>query len=44
MTPDRAWVLLKSGRRLDLLDPHPHAWTDEDMAAGLARTYRWWHR
>lgn len=41
MTPDRAWVLLKSGRRLDLLDPHPHAWTDEDMAAGLARTYRW---
>ncbi len=41
MKPKRAWVLLKSGRRLDLLDPHPHAWTDEDLATGLSRTYRW---
>ena len=41
MTNDRAWVLLKSGRRLDLLNPHPHSWTDEDLATGLARTYRW---
>ena len=41
MTEDRAWVLLKSGRRLDLLNPHPHAWTDCDIATGLARTYRW---
>ena len=41
MTEDRAWVLLKSGRRLDLLNPHPHAWTDDDIATGLARTYRW---
>lgn len=40
-TPDRAWVLLKSGKRLDLLDPHPMAWDDEDLATGLARTYRW---
>jgi len=24
--PDRAWVLLKSGKCLDLLDPHPHEW------------------
>ena len=39
--PDRAWVLLKSGKRLDLLDPHPMAWDDEDLATGLARTYRW---
>ena len=38
---DRAWVLLKSGKRLDLLDPHPMAWDDEDLATGLARTYRW---
>jgi len=38
---DRAWVLLKSGRRLDLLDPDPYGWTDEDLATGLARTYRW---
>lgn len=39
--PDHAWVLLKSGKRLDLLDPHPMAWDDEDLATGLARTYRW---
>ena len=38
---DRAWVLLKSGRRLDLLNPDPYGWTDEDLATGLARTYRW---
>jgi len=39
--PDRAWVLLKSGKRLDLLDPHPMAWDDADLATGLSRTYRW---
>jgi hypothetical protein len=37
----RAWVRLPSGRRLDLLDPTPLDWTDEDLALGLARTYRW---
>jgi uncharacterized protein len=37
----RAFVLLKSGRRLDPLDPDPQAWTDEDLAASLARTPRW---
>ncbi len=38
----RAYVLLRpSGRRLDLLDPQPDAWTDEDLAVGLSRTYRW---
>ena len=37
----RAWILLKSGRRLDLLDPRPDAWTDEDLAIGISRTYRW---
>src|SRR5271167_2927014 len=37
----RAFVLLKSRRRLDLLNPDPHAWTDDDLAAGLARTLRW---
>ena len=37
----RAWILLKSGHRLDLLDPQPDAWTDEDPAIGLSRTYRW---
>lgn len=41
MKPSRAWVLLKSGRRLDLLDPDPDAWTDRDLAIGLSRTYRW---
>lgn len=38
MRADRAWVRLGSGRRLDL---RPDAWTDEDLATGLARTYRW---
>jgi hypothetical protein len=37
----RAWVRLPSGRRLDLLAPTPFDWTDEDLALGLARTYRW---
>jgi hypothetical protein len=41
MTLHRAWMLLKSGGRLDLLDPKPDAWTDEDLAIGLSRTYRW---
>jgi uncharacterized protein len=39
--PQRAWVRLPSGRRLDLLSPTPFDWTDEDLAVGLARTYRW---
>ena len=37
----RAWVRLPSGRRLDLLAPTPFDWTDEDLALGLARTFRW---
>jgi hypothetical protein len=41
MTPARAWVLLGSGRRLDLTDPQPHDWQDRDLAVGLSRTYRW---
>lgn len=41
MPPVRAWVRLPSGHRLDLLDPTPFDWTDEDLALGLARTYRW---
>jgi hypothetical protein len=41
MRPERAFVLLGSGRRLDLLDPRPGAWTDKDLAVGLSRTYRW---
>jgi uncharacterized protein len=36
----RAFVLLKSRRRLDLINPDPHAWTDDDLAAGLSRTMR----
>lgn len=39
--PRRAWVLLKSGRRINLLDPVATDWEDEDLALGLARTYRW---
>ena len=30
-----------SGKRLDLLNPTPFDWEDEDLALGLARTYRW---
>ena len=41
MIPTRAWVRLISGRRINLLDPRPDAWTDSDLAIGLARTYRW---
>jgi uncharacterized protein len=41
MTIPRAWVRLPSGKRLDLLNPTPFDWEDEDLALGLARTYRW---
>ena len=41
MIANRAWVLLPSGRRLDLLNPDRQAWTDHDLAVGLSRTYRW---
>ena len=41
MITNRAWVLLPSGRRLDLLNPDPQAWTDHDLSVGLSRTYRW---
>jgi uncharacterized protein len=37
----RAWVRMPSGKRLDLLHPTPFDWDDEDLAIGLARTYRW---
>ncbi len=39
--PQRAWIRLPSGRRLDLLAPTPFDWTDADLATGLARTFRW---
>ncbi len=39
--PARAWVRLYSGKRLDLLNPTPFDWEDNDLAIGLARTYRW---
>ncbi|MBV1799811.1 HD family hydrolase [Siccirubricoccus sp. G192] len=38
---DRAWVRLPSGRRLDLISPTAFDWTDEDLAIGLSRTFRW---
>ena len=41
MKPDRAWVRLGSGKRLDLFDPQPDQWEDLDLAVGLSRTYRW---
>jgi len=41
MKPDRAWVRLGSGRRLDLLNPQPDQLEDRDIAVSLSRTYRW---
>lgn len=37
----RAWMRLPSGRRLDLISPDAYAWTDQDLAIRLARTFRW---
>ena len=41
MTDARAWVLLKSKRRFDLLNPTPFDWELSDLAEGEARTFRW---
>ncbi len=41
MKPDRAWIRLPSGRRLNLIDPQVDAWHDKDLAILLSRTYRW---
>ena len=41
MRPDRAWVRLSSGRRLDLINPQADQWDDRDLAVALSRTYRW---
>jgi hypothetical protein len=41
MKHDRAFVLFKSGGKINLLDPDPQAWTEDDLAMGLSRTYRW---
>lgn len=40
-THPRAQVLLPSGRIIDLAAPKRDSWTNEDLAVGLARTYRW---
>jgi 5'-deoxynucleotidase YfbR-like HD superfamily hydrolase len=37
----RAWQRMRSGRRLDLLDPSPLDVEIEDIAHGLARVARW---
>jgi len=31
MRPDRAWVLLGSGRRLNLVDPQPDDWAFAEL-------------
>ncbi len=36
-----AWMRLPSGRRVNLLDPAPDSWTDQDLAKRLARCARW---
>lgn len=40
-TSNRAWIRLPSGAHLNLLNPDPWAWTDEDLAKKISRTYRW---
>ena len=37
----RAWIRQPSGRRLDLINPNPNSWTDEDLSIGMSRTSRW---
>ena len=37
----RAFIRQGSGLCLNLLNPSPDAWTDEDLAIGLSRTFRW---
>ncbi len=32
MRPERAWVRLQSGQRLNLLEPDPTSWTHGDLA------------
>ena len=39
--PARAFVLFRSGGRLDLLNLRFDCWTDEDLAHSLARISRW---
>lgn len=42
MQPNRqAYIRQPSGLCLNLLDPTKDSWADEDLAIGLARTYRW---
>lgn len=41
MTQPRAWIRQPSGLHLDLLDPSPQGWSDQDLAIGLSRTFRW---
>lgn len=36
-----AWMRLPSGRRVDLANPDPYAWTDHDLSVRIARVYRW---
>jgi len=38
--PARAFMLFRSGGRLDLLNPRFDCWTDEDLAHNLARISR----
>ena len=37
----RPIVLLPSGNTIDLANPNPNSWSDDDLAIGLTRTYRW---
>ncbi|WP_371765539.1 phosphohydrolase [Massilia sp.] len=36
-----AWMRLPSGQRVDLANPDPYAWSDNDLSLRIARVYRW---
>lgn len=38
---NRSWSRLCSGRRIDLINPSPLDWDDEDLAVRMGRVYRW---
>lgn len=38
---DRTWIMLRSGRAIDLVNPDPWAWTDAELSERLGLTTRW---
>lgn len=38
---ERTWIMLRSGRAIDLVHPDPWGWTDAELSERLALTNRW---